>query len=296
MHYYNEWDAFCAQWLRNLIDAKLIPPGDVDSRDIRLVQPDDLKAYTQCHFFAGIAGWPLALAIAGWPDDRPVWTGSCPCQPFSAAGKRRGTKDDRHLWPDLYRLISAVRPPVVFGEQVASKDGRTWCTGVQTDLEGDAYEFAAVDLCAASVGAPHIRQRLFWVADAQRNTGRTRRTADKRGRSNASEGTGSSVEPGRRSSTRGLANTDSERLNQEHALLREEEAGRIASHLFETPWSGAIDVTCRDGFSRRVPAEPSFQPLADGLPGRLGQLRAYGNAIVPQVAAEVIAAFMDARP
>ena len=164
--YYNEIDPFAAQWLRNLIAAGRIAPGDVDERDIREVQADDIKGCTQAHFFAGIGGWSLALRLAGWADDRPVWTGSCPCQPFSAAGKRGGVGDDRHLWPAFFGLISAVRPDVVMGEQVASKDGLAWLDLVHADLEGAGYAVRAADLCAAGVGAPHIRQRLWFVADA----------------------------------------------------------------------------------------------------------------------------------
>ena len=124
--YYNEIDPYAAQWLRNLIDNKLIASGDVDERSIRNVAATDLHGYTQCHFFAGIGVWSYALRLAEWPDDRPVWTGSCPCQPFSAAGKKGGFDDDRHLWPVFHRLIAECRPPVVFGEQVASKDGLGW--------------------------------------------------------------------------------------------------------------------------------------------------------------------------
>src|ERR1700676_960483 len=124
--YYNEIDAYAAQWLRNLIAAGLIAPGDVDERSIEDVRPDDLLGYTQCHFFARIGIWALALRNAGWPDDRPVWTGSCPCQPFSAAGKGAGFADERHLWPAWYWLISQCKPTVLFGEQVASKDADDW--------------------------------------------------------------------------------------------------------------------------------------------------------------------------
>ncbi|WP_394027795.1 DNA cytosine methyltransferase [Desulfovibrio falkowii] len=128
--------------------------------------PSDLAGFTQCHFFAGIGVWSYALRQAGWPDDRSVWTGSCPCQPFSSAGKGKGFADERHLWPDFYRLISQCRPTTCFGEQVASKDGLAWLDLVQTDLESSGYAFGAVDSCCASFGAPHIRQRLYWVADA----------------------------------------------------------------------------------------------------------------------------------
>ena len=172
--YYNEIEPFAAQWLRELIKAGHIAPGEVDTRSIEDVAADDLAGFTQCHFFAGIGTWSYALRCAGWPDDRPVWTGSCPCQPFSAAGKRKGTADTRHLWPAFFRLISQCRPDTVFGEQVASPDGLAWFDIVSSDLEAEDYACGAVDTCAAGFGAPHIRQRLYWVADALRSGRPTR--------------------------------------------------------------------------------------------------------------------------
>lgn len=133
--YYNEIDPYAAQWLRNLIAKGHIAPGDVDERSIEDVHPDDLKPYMQCHFFAGIGVWSYALRRAGWPDDRPVWTGSCPCQPFSAAGETAGFDDERHLWPSFHWLISQRRPGEVFGEQVASSAAEPWLELVQADLE-----------------------------------------------------------------------------------------------------------------------------------------------------------------
>ena len=164
--YYNEIDPFAAEMLRNLIKAGLIAPGDVDERSIEDVRPDDLRGYAQCHFFAGVGVWSYALRRAGWPDARPVWTGSCPCQPFSTAGKGAGFADERHLWPHFHWLIEQCRPPIVLGEQVASKDGLAWLDLVSADLEGSGYTSGAVDTCAAGFGAPHIRQRLYWVAHA----------------------------------------------------------------------------------------------------------------------------------
>lgn len=161
---YNEIDPFAAQWIRNLADAGHIAKGTVDERSIQDLQPSDVTGPGQRHFFAGIAGWSFSLRLAGVPDDFSVWTGSCPCQPFSCAGKGKGVEDERHLWPDFFRLIRACRPPIIFGEQVASPAGLAWWDLVCSDLEGEGYTCRAVDLCAASVGAPHIRQRLYWMA------------------------------------------------------------------------------------------------------------------------------------
>ena len=163
--YYNEIDPYAAQWLRNLIAAAAIAPGDVDERSIADVTPQDLIPFTQCHFFAGIGGWSLALRLSGWPDDRPVWTGSCPCQPFSAAGKSKGFDDERHLWQAWDWLISQCRPPIIFGEQVASKSVLDWIDLVSTDLEGKGYAIATQDICAAGVGARAtvVRARMHWL-------------------------------------------------------------------------------------------------------------------------------------
>lgn len=256
--YYNEIDPFAATWLRNLIAAGHIAPGEVDERDIRDVEPDDLRGFTQCHFFAGIGVWSYALRLAGWPDDRPVWTGSCPCQPFSAAGGRRGIADERHLWPSWNHLISERRPPVVFGEQVASKDGLGWLDLVQDDLENAGYAFGATDLSAAGVGAPHIRQRFWFVA-----------------------------------------NSAGERLERGSFARRElrTESGRLFSPGSNNDagyWDSADWIPCRDGKAR--PVESGTFPLAHGVAGRLGRLRAYGNAIVAPVAAAFVAAALDVLP
>ena len=164
--YYNEIDPYACDWLENLIFCGLIADGVVDRRSIVDVRPSDLAGFTQCHFFAGIGIWSHALRRAGWPDDRPVWTGSCPCQPFSAAGKGGGFDDERHLWPAWHHLIDQRNPSVVLGEQVASKDGLGWLDLVLADLEVSGYAVGASDLCAAGLGAPHIRQRLWFVGHA----------------------------------------------------------------------------------------------------------------------------------
>jgi DNA (cytosine-5)-methyltransferase 1 len=174
MNYYNEFDPYAAQWLRNLIDAGHIARGEVDTRSIKDVRASDLTGFVQCHFFAGLGGWSHALRLARWPEDRPVWTGSCPCQPFSAAGTQKGTADDRHLWPVWFNLIRECRPDVIFGEQVEAAINHGWLDLVQSDLEREGYACGAVGIPAAGVGAPHIRQRLWFVADAQHDGGRAK--------------------------------------------------------------------------------------------------------------------------
>lgn len=162
MVYYNEFAQYPAQWLRNLF-----PDADVDDRSICDVGIGDVAGYEQVHLFAGIGGWSYALHLAEWPLGEPVWTGSCPCQPFSRCGKKEGKKDVRHLWPEMFRLIDGNQPPVVFGEQVASKSGLEWLDGVCHDLEGIGYTCGKAVLTACGVGAPHRRERIFWVADTK---------------------------------------------------------------------------------------------------------------------------------
>ncbi len=164
--FYNEFDPYAAQWLRNLIKAGHIAPGEVDERSIEDILPSDLAGFTQCHFFAGIGVWSLALRRAGWDDTRPVWTGSCPCQPFSAAGKGVGFADERHLWPAFNHLIAECKPAIILGEQVASGPVGDWIDLVHADMEGLGYAFGGIPFPSAGVGAPHIRDRLYWMAHA----------------------------------------------------------------------------------------------------------------------------------
>jgi len=412
--YYNEHDRFAAAWLRELIADGLIAEGEVDERSILDVPADDLRGYDQCHFFAGIGGWSHALRLAGWPDDRAVWTGSCPCQPFSVAGKQKGHADERHLWPAFHALIAECRPPVVFGEQVASKLGRDWLAGVRADLEALGYGVGAADLCAAGLGAPHIRQRLWWVGDANVTRRKTRdtqpigdgaqpgepaepsayggmadatdqnrwpgeraaeartganperrqrpasgctdsgladaesnkRAARAKSKNSTSKGFGkdealggthrfgfrcdgadggladaertewrpvdqprgtegrnvlpqgekSTGGPGSRREDGGLGDASDARLQgckQREACDGDghgQKASRSASEPSGSFWAGEL-IPCADGKARRI--EPGVQPLAHGIPNRVGLLRGAGNAIVPQVAAEFVTAFLE---
>ena len=257
--YYNEWDRDAAAWLRELIKQGHIAPGDVDERSITDVKPEEIRGYTQWHFFAGIGGWSLALRQAGWADDRPVLTGSPPCQPFSTAGQQRGYADDRHLAPVWLDLVKGIRPAFVFAEQVAAAINKhDWLDDLLDGLEAEGYATGAVVLPACGVGAPHIRQRL-WVV------GRL----------------GDSEQPG----------LEGHAWDGERREGWQETAGSVAETsalvgLAETGWDDPDWLYCRDKKCR--PVESGTFPLADGIPARVGRLRGYGNAIVPQVATEII--------
>lgn len=329
--YYNEIEPFAAQWLRNLIAAGHIAPGDVDERSIEDVQPDDLKGYIQCHFFAGIGVWSYALRLANWPDDRPVWTMSCPCQPFSSAGKGKGVADERHLWPAGHHLIRERRPSVVLGEQVASRDGFEWFDIVSTDLERDGYAIGAAPMPVAGFGAPHIRMRNYWMAYTHRTK---RRAQDNRTAVADQEAGGRLKGPdwlGECGVVSELADPDNhgrgqisssrckaEERNLEPCCLVGDTVGAglerqrrngnsplgwpVKDRPAAAPgpvggfWREADWIYCRDNRYRAV--EPGTFPLAHGAPSRVGRLRAYGNAIAAPQACEFIAAakaFLDLR-
>ena len=277
--YYSEIDPFCCAWLSNLMDAGRITPGRIDDRDVQEVTADDVRGYDRVHLFAGIAGWEFALALAGWTG--PVWTGSCPCQPLSVAGKRQGPDDERHLWPAFQRLVAECRPPVVFGEQVAGRLGREWLAAVRLDLEAVGYACGAADLPAASVGAPHIRQRLFWVADSDAQHGWG----------------GAGWEDGQEAGDGiGVGDAKGDGRGQECAEPRGGETGGGAKGQSKRPWDDCSLVPCVDGKARPIPdAQSGILPLAHGVPARMGRLRAYGNAIVPQAAAAFVMAVGQVR-
>ncbi len=274
--YYNEIDPFAAQWLRNLIAAGHIAPGEVDERSILDVRPDDLAGYTQCHFFAGIGGWSYARRMAAWGDDQPVWTGSCPCQPFSLAGKQKGFDDDRHLWPIWRELIRECRPARVFGEQVAS--AAAWLGLVRSDLEAMGYAVGAVPVQAASAGADHLRDRIWFVGHADSERGEV--DPDAGGSAN-----GSSAGTIARLSGAGYGDVADSAGGRQHGSKSSFGAPRRDS----SQDSGLDWVIGADGKARRV--KPGICLLAHGVPARVGKLRGFGNAIDPRPASKFIKAY-----
>jgi len=333
--YYNEIDPNAAKWLRELIKQGHIAPGVVDERSITEITPIELAGFTQCHFFAGIGVWSYALRQSGWADDRPVWTGSCPCQPFSSAGKGAGFADERHLWPSFHWLIQQCQPNVVFGEQVAGKAGETWLDLVQSDLENTGYTCGAAVTAACGFGAPNLRKRLYWVAESMANTtskgleigtgkASTRPEPQQRPKrllsishlaDTTSKGhpgsswqscSGAEGQPDRSTTDCGedssVANADSERCDRQRVLLREKQGNM--PEVTRSGEDGRPGPT--NGFWRDVdwigctdgkwrPVEPGLEPLANGAPARVGRLRGYGNAINAEQAKAFIESYIQTR-
>lgn len=326
---YNEIDEYAAEWLENLIGIGAIAPGIVDRRSIADICPDELRGFRQCHFFAGIGVWSYALRRAGVTDDTALWTGSCPCQPFSAAGKGGGVDDERHLWPHWHHHIRSVRPPRIYGEQVASLDGLGWLNLICSDMEAEDYAIWPVDTCSAGSGAPHIRQRLrFYSYDLRSdpvglvNTNNAR--LERRGfagRECANElavGSDGMVDIladaiGQQHEERlsGLREGDrSERSGQTVELAGLCVSDGLADNQCGQPgptngfWRDADWLFCRDGKWR--PVEPFTLPLVDGSAfhlgsgsafegkSRQGMLKAYGNAIDAEATVHFITAIEDA--
>lgn len=305
MNFYNDIDPKCCAWTQELINAGLIPPGDVVCKSILDIKPHELEPYTQVHLFCGIAGWPYALRLAGWPDDRPIITASAPCQPLSCAGKRKGHADERHLWPALYALISECRFPVCIGEQTSGPDGREWLSGVRADLEGTGYAVGCADLCAASVSAPHIRQRLYWcavrladcasrglgidgsapgqpghadqrgevewLADAEPQHDGSREPRPGRRRESPDDGAGGGL--GHASSNGGATRISRPFSRNEGNPGEPDDAGDQQPF-----WSNSRWHACRDGKARRVPASRGLQSVASRFPDLVAALRDAGCA------------------
>jgi len=313
--YYNEFDAKAAAWLRQLIKAGLIADGDVDERSVTEVRAGDLRGYSQCHFFAGIGGWSYALRLAGWPDERSVWTGSCPCQPFSVAGRKRGFDDERHLWPVWRNLIAECSPAVVFGEQVAS--ATEWLGLVRGDLEALGYAMGAMPLEAASAGAYHKRDRYWFVAaadDAERRADVAGRYNDDRPPPGWQQSDSDAAERGRGDVGNAARLGRGEGWTEPELRSRRATAASTSlpcSHMADPNGArsqGRRDVPQRaceraagahgvewiighDGKARRIP-EPGIRLLAHGVSARVAKLRGFGNAIDPRPAAAFIRAVM----
>ena len=206
-----------------------------------------------------------------------IITGGFPCQPFSIAGKQKGTNDDRHLWPEMFRIIKELKPRWIIGENVRGivniQDGMVFET-VCTDLESEGYEVQAFNIPAAGVGAPHRRERIWIVA----NSRRTLRQGSSIREKNENETRKEDADQHQRSSSSPEPN------------VANASAGRCASQKTEVSTRG-------NGIEHQSwwQSEPDVGRVAHGVPGRVHRLKALGNSIVPKIAEEIGKAIMKAE-
>jgi len=204
-------------------------------------------------------------------------TGGFPCQPFSCAGKRGGTTDDRFLWPEMVRVIAEARPTWIIGENVRGLVTME-LDRVLSDLEGINYSCWPVIIPACAVDAKHRRDRIWILAtDSRRNDG----TKSERQYERAEVGCGSGKDG--LDAGEDVANDDGKRS--------EKQFGR--NQLETSLGKGPLGRCNESGNWCQWPVEPDVGRVAHGISRRVDRLKGLGNAIVPQVAAELMRMIMS---
>lgn len=265
----------------------------------RAVGGEILNELTHIDLFSGIGGFALAARWAGfkticfsevddyasavlrkhWPDvpnvgditradfgpysGATLLTGGFPCQPFSVAGKRAGAGDDRFLWPAMLAVVERTKPAWIVGENVTGII-RMELDRVLADLEAEGYTAWPLVIPACAVDARHRRDRV-WIMAHNQSLGR----GEVRGRASGQSG---------HTDKRGEAATNAMRERSFPASLQ----GVYPSQK----GSGARDEQSQR--SCRWPAEPGVGRVAHGIPSRVDRIKGLGNAIVPQVAFEIL--------
>jgi len=209
-----------------------------------------------------------------------IITGGFPCQPFSQAGKRKGTDDSRYLWPEMLTTIRTLKPSYVVGENVAGlvsmENGKT-LDGIFSDLENEGYEIESFIIPACSVGAWHRRDRI-WIIAYNKSTGEWNEVG-KYGRQ-------------RRKHTEGI---QSEMVQQKD---RQAQDNTITGGNQDVPDTTGIYAQGQYNRQRKIKSwgsdwwktESSVGRVAHGIPDRVDRLKGLGNAIVPKVAFEIFKA------
>jgi DNA (cytosine-5)-methyltransferase 1 len=212
-----------------------------------------------------------------FPD---VITGGFPCQPFSVAGKQKGTSDDRHLWPEMFRIIKEFTPRWIIGENVKGltniEKGMVF-ESVCTDLEGEGYEVRAFNIPAAGVGAPHRRERI-WIVASLEDSRRSLRSWSKFGEKDENE------------IRKRYADQHQRPGSTSESDVADASTGRRASQEGEIQTRG--NGTEHQGWWS---TEPNVGRVANGVSGRVYRLKALGNSIVPQIATEIGYAIIKAE-
>lgn len=296
--WYNEIEPSAVAWLRSLMRHDLIPFGYIDTRPIQEIKPADLEGFTQCHFFAGIGTWAYAARKAGWPNDRPIWTASCPCQPFSNTGKREGFDDPRDLWPHLFSLVRVCRPADVMGEQVSGSLGYDWLDRVYDDLAAEGYAPRSRDIPACAVNSPQQRNRIYWIAGRAGDVANRESDGRREGRPERSLLRNDIDTPAESNAPLAMGDPDRERLP-----LGEGQPGDPCEELSapvgtndSTVWRFYEEhdwTLCHDEKWRRTQRGTSL--LVNGTPGRIPMWRGLGNAIHAGLAEEVVRAWLESE-
>lgn len=206
-------------------------------------------------------------------------TGGFPCQPFSQAGKRRGKKDDRYLWPEMLRVIHEARPAWVLGENVAGIV-QMELDRVLSDLEGEGYTCQSLIIPACAVDAKHRRDRVWIVGHAKSGT-----IGGKQQRRNGmgQEATSKREAYHDHADRPNQAMADAEERSIRAGLCESEQGEERGRRSGDYRWPDEADWFAQSGMGR----------VAYGIPGRIHRLKALGNAIVPQVAYEIIVRIRD---
>lgn len=218
----------------------------------------------------------------GFATGIDLLTGGFPCQPFSGAGKRKGTSDDRHLWPEMRRVIQEFAPSYIVAENVRgilSIDSGMVFESVCTDLEALGYEVQPFVIPACAVGAPHRRDRVWIVAHTKHESTRdTERGRIDEGASTRATRSNTDA-PNSSSLRRNGGNVDREGVQREDGSRRETRTSDQPA--WKDDWPQVAARLCRvdDGLPSGVPRPRGWRNAA---------LKAYGNAIVPQVAEQIL--------
>ena len=254
-----------------------------------------------------------------------ILTGGFPCQPYSQAGKRKGKEDDRHLWPEMLRAIREIQPGWVVGENVrglTNWNGGMVFDEVQADLEAEGYEVLPFLLPACAVNAPHRRDRIWFVAYAKRSAS----TKGNNGRGEYKFNDRVSLRTINCTSSKITTNTDSngqQRSNSQHEIntgeageyalndieqvvITNTDSERFTGKEYRTKEPGFDSKHCKGNGWNNFPTESPVCSRNDGISTELvgitfskhrnESIKAYGNAIVPQVAYQIFKAIQQYEP